>query len=131
VVATFQIGLLSAPPGGDQQQPLDHHYGEAAMRKLSVSRRRFLASVGGGGVAVALGAESGKGAAAPLPQPAGPVSPELLVQIAQYASFPLPPDRASQLTPLLSGALATLRQLRPDGYDNLAPAGIFRVPSEA
>jgi hypothetical protein len=100
------------------------------MRRLSVSRRRFLASAGGGGVALALAAETGQVVATPLRQPAETVSPELLEQVAQYAGSPLPPDRAGQLAPQLGGSLATLRQLRPDGYDNLAPAGIFRVPHE-
>jgi hypothetical protein len=100
------------------------------MRKLSVSRRRFLASAGAGSVALALGPETGQGAVVELQQPAGTVSPELLEQLAQYANFPLPPDHARQVAPLLDGPLAALRQLRPAGYDDLEPASIFRVPPE-
>jgi hypothetical protein len=100
------------------------------MRIRFVSRRRFLASMGAGSAAMALGPAVGEGAAERLQQPDGAVSPALLEQLAQYADFPLPPDRAHQLSALLGGPLAALRQLRPAGYDNLEPASIFRVPPE-
>jgi hypothetical protein len=66
----------------------------------------------------------------PNTPPAG-VSPELLAQLAQYAGYALPPERAALLAPLLAGPLATLRAVRPDDYDDLQPASVYRVPREA
>ena len=42
-----------------------------------------------------------------------------------------PPERAALLAPLLAGPLATLRAVRPDDYDDLQPASVYRVPREA
>ena len=100
------------------------------MRKRSVSRRRFLAGAGAGGAALALGAAGGAVDAAPAAQGSA-VTPQLLGQLAQYANFPLPPERAAELAPLVGGPLGALRAMRPDGYDNLEPAVIFRVPARA
>jgi hypothetical protein len=101
------------------------------MRRRSISRRRLLAGAGAGGAALALRAALGDGVqASPAAQPPEGFSPQLLGQLAQYANFPLPPDRAAQLVPLLAEPLAALRRLRPPGYDDLAPAVIFHVPVE-
>ena len=101
------------------------------MRKPVVSRRRFLASAGAGGAALALG---GGGAApatgAPPEQAAGGVSPELVGQLAQYADLPLSAERAAVVAPLLASALAALREVQVPGYENLQPADVFRVPPE-
>ena len=53
------------------------------MRKRSLSRRRFLATAGGGGAALALGVAGGQPAGAePLPQGGGTPTPALLEQLA-------------------------------------------------
>lgn len=59
------------------------------------------------------------------------VTADLLAQLAQYAGLPLPPDHLEQLVPLLAGTLAELRALRPEGYDALQPASVYRVPPAA
>ncbi|HLH27121.1 MAG TPA: hypothetical protein VK066_31765 [Chloroflexota bacterium] len=56
------------------------------------------------------------------------VSPEALAQLAAYAELPLSAERAAALAPLLTGPLATIRALRPAGYDDLQPATAYRVP---
>jgi hypothetical protein len=58
------------------------------------------------------------------------ISAELVAHLARYAALPLPPDRAAQLAARLAGPLVALRSLRPDGYDDLQPASIYRVPRE-
>jgi hypothetical protein len=64
------------------------------------------------------------------PQEPAPVevSAELLTRLARYGGHEFPSDRATQLAPMLAGALAALRALRLDGYDDLQPAATFRVP---
>jgi hypothetical protein len=59
------------------------------------------------------------------------VSTELVLLLARYASLPLQPDRAEALARVLGPALARLRALRPEGYENLAPGINFRVPVPA
>jgi hypothetical protein len=63
-------------------------------------------------------------------QPEEPLSmtPEALAQIAAYADLPLPAERAAALAPLLTGPLAIVRKLQPEGYDDLQPATAYRVP---
>lgn len=56
------------------------------------------------------------------------VSAEALAQIAAYADLPLSPERAGALAPLLTGPLAAIRALQPEGYDDLQPATAYRVP---
>ena len=59
------------------------------------------------------------------------VSAERLEQIAAYAELPLTAERAALLAPLMAGPLATLRGLRPDGYDDLQPAVAYQIPRES
>ena len=101
------------------------------MRKLSVSRRHFLATAGAGGAALAM-APPGQARilGEPAEQGAGPLSPQFLAQLAEYANLPLPPDRAAQLAPLLAAPIASIRATQPAGYENLEPATVFRVPVE-
>jgi hypothetical protein len=102
------------------------------MRKPSVSRRRFLATAGAGGAALALSAANGEPAAAgPRAAAAGDVSPPLLEQLAEYADVPLSPAAAAQLAPGIAGAIAILREAQVPDYLNLQPATIFRVEPEA
>jgi hypothetical protein len=63
-------------------------------------------------------------------QPEEPLSmaPEALAQLAEYAGLPLPAERAATLAPLLTGPLAIVRGLQPEGYDDLQPAVAYRVP---
>ncbi len=96
------------------------------MSRRPVSRRRFLAGASAGGAALALGSAA---AAAPVRQRSG-ISPQVVEELAQYADVPLAPDRAAELAPLLAGALAQLRALPTQGYENLEPAVVFRVPPE-
>jgi hypothetical protein len=56
---------------------------------------------------------------------------ELLVQLARYAGLELPADYAAQIAPLLAVPLGVARSLRPDDYDDLVPATVYRVPPEA
>jgi hypothetical protein len=99
------------------------------MRTRSLTRRRFLASAGAGGAALALRPAAGA-TAAPLDQGAQAISPQAVGELAEYAAIPLAPDRAAELAPLLAGALAQLRALRTDNYGDLEPAVVFRVPPE-
>lgn len=98
------------------------------MRRSPVSRRRFLTGAAVSGASLALAAEGTWYGSAQ--QGSEAVSPQLLGQLATYGDFPLPPDRAAELTPLLAGPLAVLRGLRPPNYDTLPPAAVFRVPAE-
>ena len=100
------------------------------MRKRSLTRRRFLASAGAGGAALALGSGASATAAAPIDQSAAGINAQAVGELAQYAAIPLAPDRAAELAPLLAGALVQLRALRTDGYGDLEPAVVFRVPPE-
>ena len=100
------------------------------MRRRSLTRRRFLASAGAGGAALTLGTAARATAAAPLEQGAAGINPQAVGELAQYAAIPLAPDRAAELAPLLAGALSQLRALRTDGYGDLEPAVVFRVPPE-
>ena len=63
-------------------------------------------------------------------QPEEPLSitPEALAQLAAYAELPLTAERAAALAPLLTGPLAIVRALQPEGYDDLQPATAYRVP---
>jgi hypothetical protein len=56
------------------------------------------------------------------------ISPETLAQLAAYADLALPAERAATLAPLLTGPLAVVRALQPEGYDDLQPATAYRVP---
>jgi hypothetical protein len=56
------------------------------------------------------------------------VSAEALAAIAAYADLPLTAERAAALAPLLTGPLAVVRALQPEGYDDLQPATAYRVP---
>ncbi len=58
------------------------------------------------------------------------VTPELLAELARYAGLPMSAEHARELAPLLAGPLGALRALRPDGYDDLPPAAVYRVPRE-
>src|SRR4051812_3519187 len=98
------------PAAGSRKEP--------DMRTRSLTRRRFLASAGAGGAALALGPAAGA-TAAPLDQGAQAISPRAVGELAEYAAIPLAPDRAAELAPLLAGALAQLRALRTDGYGDL------------
>ena len=53
------------------------------------------------------------------------------VRLAGYAGHSFPPERATQLAPMLASALAALRALRLDEYDDLQPGAVFQVPSYA
>ena len=57
------------------------------------------------------------------------ISPELVVTLARYAGLPLEENRAEALARVLGPALANLRKMRPEGYENLAPGLNFRVPT--
>ena len=57
------------------------------------------------------------------------VSTELIVTLARYAGLPLEEERAEALARILGPALANLRAMRPEGYENLAPGLNFRVPT--
>ena len=59
------------------------------------------------------------------------VSAELLAQLARYANLALSPERAAQLAPLLAGPLDAARALQPEGYADLQPATVYRVPRRA
>jgi hypothetical protein len=63
-------------------------------------------------------------------QPEEPLTmtPEALAQLAAYADLPLAAERAAALAPLLTGPLAIVRKLQPEGYDDLQPATAYRVP---
>ena len=63
-------------------------------------------------------------------QPDNPLTmtPETLAAIAAYADLALPAERAKALAPLLTGPLAVVRALHPQGYDDLQPATAYRVP---
>ena len=56
------------------------------------------------------------------------ISPQLVAELAQYAGVDLPADRAAQLAPLLARPVLALRAIRPEGYDDLQPAMVLRVP---
>ena len=58
------------------------------------------------------------------------VSAELLAELGRYGGHAFPSDRATQLAPMLASALAALRALRLDEYDDLQPAATFRVPAQ-
>ncbi len=57
------------------------------------------------------------------------VPTELVFILARYAGLPLEEDRAEALARILGPALANLRAMRPEGYENLAPGLNFRVPT--
>ncbi|MBX5492430.1 MAG: twin-arginine translocation signal domain-containing protein [Chloroflexi bacterium] len=98
------------------------------MQGPSVSRRQLLA---GATVSAASLALSATGVSPANAQQGGSmVSPQFLRQLADYGSFPLPPDRAQELAPQLAGPLDAFRGLRPANYDALAPATVFQVPAE-
>ena len=59
------------------------------------------------------------------------MTPEALLQLAAYADLPLAAERAAALAPLLTGPLAVVRALQPEGYDDLQPATAYRVPKES
>jgi hypothetical protein len=67
----------------------------------------------------------------PQEQPPSAVSAELLAQLARYANLALSPERAAQLAPLLAGPLDAARALQPEGYADLQPASVYRVPRGA
>ncbi len=56
------------------------------------------------------------------------ITPETLAAIAAYADLALPAERAAALAPLLTGPLAVVRALQPEGYDDLQPATAYHVP---
>jgi hypothetical protein len=66
--------------------------------------------------------------ASPQAEPPVEISAELLAQLARYAHLALSPERAAQLAPLLAGPLEAARALQPEGYADLQPASVYRVP---
>jgi hypothetical protein len=119
------------PPESLSQGRITSLQSGGSMRKRSLSRRRFLATAGAGGAALALGpASSERVLAEPTAQGGPATSPQFLAQLAEFASLPLPPDRAAQLAPFLVGVLTNVRAMQPAGYDDLEPATVFRVPVE-
>jgi hypothetical protein len=58
------------------------------------------------------------------------ISADLLAQLAAYAGHTFPPERASQLAPMLESALVALRALRLDEYDDLQPAATLHLPAQ-
>jgi hypothetical protein len=57
------------------------------------------------------------------------ISTELALTLARYAGLSLDEDRAEVLARILGPALANLRAMQPEGYENLAPGLNFRVPT--
>jgi hypothetical protein len=93
------------------------------MRKARLSRRRLLV---GAGTTLAAAAVVGDPAAGQAQ--VGPISAELVTQLAQYTGVPPAPDRLEPLATQLRDSLAALRAMRPEGWDEMVPASIFSVP---
>jgi hypothetical protein len=92
-----------------------------------MSRRRLLA---GAGATLAAGALAGD-ALAGQAEPGETISAALVSQLAQYTGVPLAPERLAPLAAQLRDAQATLRAMRPEGWDELVPASVFAVPAGA
>ena len=100
------------------------------MSPPSVTRRQLLVGAGMGGAALVLGGVD-QAAARELAQGPGMVTPPFVAQLAEYGSFPLPPEQATVVTGMLAPTLAVVRALNPPGYLHTEPASVFRVPVEA
>ncbi len=90
-------------------------------------RRKFLQQVGASGAAAAAAGVVGPALAHELLQQGVPSSPATLSQLAEYAGFPLPSDRAEALVPQLLSALRPVREMQPADFMDLEPAIAFRL----